>query len=57
MVNLMFEDFPTYIDIMLGDLSFENYMAFSNETGYPPTYMYRDEKTFINERKLFFNCL
>lgn len=46
MINLMFVNFPVYVDIMMGNLSFENYMAFSSETGYPPSYMYRDEKTF-----------
>ena len=46
MINLMFKNFPVYLDIMSGNNSFENYMAFDSSTGYPPTYMYRDEKTF-----------
>lgn len=46
MINLMFKNFPVYLDIMAGNTSFENYMAFDASTGYPPTYMYRDEKTF-----------
>ncbi|MEQ8323867.1 MAG: hypothetical protein RIC15_02035 [Vicingaceae bacterium] len=46
MNNLMFKNFDVYMSIMGGNLSFENYMAFDQFTGYPPTYMYRDEKTF-----------
>ncbi len=46
MINLLFTNFPVYLDIMMGNLTFENYMAFSSDTGFPPTYMYRDDKTF-----------
>lgn len=46
MINLAFKNFPVYVDIMKGNLTFENYMAFDQYTGYPATYMYRDEKTF-----------
>ena len=50
MLNLMFKNFPVYLDIMKGNLSFENYMAFDTHTGYPPTYMYKDEKTFARDQ-------
>lgn len=60
MTNLMMKNFPAYLEIMMGDLSFENYMAFDAETGYPPTYMYKDEKTFAVIRyinPLVFFCM
>lgn len=46
MLNLMFKNFPKYVEIMAGYTTEENYMAFDQDTGYPPAYMYRDPKTF-----------
>lgn len=46
MINLLFENPAAYFDIMMGDLSYENYLKFNHRTGYPPTYMYSDANTF-----------
>lgn len=46
MNRLAFENFEAYADIMSNNLSWENYLAFTDFTGFPPTYMYKDSNTF-----------
>ena len=46
MNNLIYYNFNTFIEILGGDLSWTNYSSFTADTGYPPTYMYKDPHTF-----------
>jgi hypothetical protein len=51
MVKLLFQNFDRGI-AMIGNLYsvHNNYSFFNSETGWPPHYMYRDERTFIVSR-------
>ncbi|HBF87394.1 MAG TPA: hypothetical protein DDX39_02040 [Bacteroidales bacterium] len=46
LINLMFNDFDTYLSIMSSNLSPENFNAFDTYTGWPPYYMYKDPQAF-----------
>ncbi len=46
LLNLAHHNTGSFLDIMSGNLSGANYLAFTGDTGYPPTYMYKDSHTF-----------
>ena len=46
MNGLMYYNFEVFLDVLFGDLSWTNYANFTYDTGYPPTYMYKDPHTF-----------
>ena len=46
MNGLMYYNFDVFLDVLFGDLSWTNYSNFTYDTGYPPTYMYKDPHTF-----------
>ena len=58
LVNLMFEDFDAFYSIIIeNDLSGQSWFAFSEVTGYPPHYMWKDPGTFAVSRYSALICL